>query len=318
MALQHDTSPRPEVVVVGSVNRDLTCYLHRWPAVGETVAAYDTRFGTGGKGANQAATAARMGSATLFIGAIGDDAFGRAAEASLSDIGVSLALRRVEDMTTGLAFIDLGPNSGNIIRIAGGANAGLDADCIAVNSAVIRAAKVLLLQNETAVTTALIAALHAREGGAVVIMDPAPAPQPMWSDDVFGHFDIVTPNATEAGIITGVTPTNLTEALSAAHILAKLTRLGAIVTMGEKGVAWVLEDSEGTMTCPIVTAIDTVAAGDCFNGAFAAALAQNMLYPDAIAFAVHAAALATAKKGAIDSLPLRDDVMQSLSQTLLA
>jgi ribokinase len=312
--VQHDANPGPDVVVVGSVNRDLTCYLNRWPAVGETVTAHDTLFSTGGKGANQAAAAARMGSASVFIGAIGEDAFGRDAETSLSSIGVSLALRRIDGATTGLAFIDVGPDGGNIIRLAEGANSLLDANCIIANSAMIRSAKVLLLQNETAVNIAMAAAVFAREGGAVVIMDPAPAPQPMWSADVMLQFDILTPNATEAGLITGVTPTTLTEALQAAHVLAKLTRLGAIVTMGEMGVAWVLEESAGAIACPVVAAIDTVAAGDCFNGAFAAGLAQNMSYPEAISFAVHAAALATTKKGAINALPLRAEVMHSLSR----
>jgi ribokinase len=314
MAVAHNLNQNPDVVVVGSVNRDLTCYLHRWPAVGETLTAQDTRFGTGGKGANQAAAATRMGSRTLFVGAIGADSFGRDAEASLLGIGVSLALRKIKGVTTGLAFIDVGPDGGNIIRLAEGANAALDRDCVAGNTAAIRSAKVVLLQNETAVSTAMAAALCARRGGGVVIMDPAPVPQPMWSADVFGHFDILTPNATEAGLITGVTPTDLTEALRAAQILAKQTRIGAIVTMGAKGVAWALEGSTGTMACPVVAALDTVAAGDCFNGAFAAGLAQDMSYPDAIAFAVHAAALATTKKGATDSLPSRDEVMHSLAQ----
>jgi ribokinase len=315
MAVQRDPNQHHDVVVVGSVNRDLTCYLNRWPEVGETVTAHDTRFGTGGKGANQAAAAASMGSTTVFVGAIGEDAFGRDAEANLSGMGVSLALRRVAGVTTGLAFIDVGPDGGNIIRIAEGANATLDSDCIIACDEVIRSAKVLLLQNETSVATAVAAALCARQGGAVVIMDPAPAPQLMWSAAVIGHFDILTPNASEAALLTGTKPTNLAEALAAAHLLARQTRLGAIVTMGEKGVAWVLEDTAGTMTCPVVAAIDTVAAGDCFNGAFAAGLAQGMTYPDAIAFSVHAAALATTKKGAIDSLPLRNEVMHSLSRT---
>ena len=178
----------------------------------------------------------------------------------------------------------------------------------------IRSAKVVLLQNETAVATAIAVALRARTGGGVVVMDPAPAPGPMWPADVISHFDILTPNATEAGLITGVTPTNLTEGLRVAHVLAEMTRLGAVVTMGENGVAWVLEGSAGSMICPHVRAIDTVAAGDCFNGAFAAGLAQGRSYADAIEFAVHAAALATTRKGAIDSLPLRDEVMHSLAR----
>ena len=216
--MRHDPEPQAGVVVVGSLNHDLVFYMDRWPGVGETVTADETRFGTGGKGANQAAAAARMGSRTLFVGAIGDDAFGADAERDLSGFGVSLTLRKI---AAGLAFIKAGRDGGNIIRIVQGANALLGVGAIVDNHLAIRSEKVVLLQNETALATAIAVALCAGTGGAVVVMDPVPAPGPMWPADVISHFDILTPNATEVGLITGVTPPNLTEGLRVAHVLAE-------------------------------------------------------------------------------------------------
>jgi ribokinase len=139
-------------------------------------------------------------------------------------------------------------------------------------------------------------------------MDPAPAPVPMWPMEHFKAFDLITPNATEAGVLLGETPETLQQGLTAARALEQSVGCGVIITMGELGAAWSAGASSGTSVCPKVDAIDTVAAGDCFNGALAVALAKGWALDGAIAFAMRAAGIATTRRGAINSLPYLHDL----------
>jgi ribokinase len=296
-----------EIVVVGSVNVDMTCYLDRWPDVGETVTAVESSSRIGGKGANQAVSAARLGGKVLFVGAVGADTFGASARETLQTNGVALRLEELGDQT-GAAFIDVGPDGRNIIRLRAGANRLLDRAAITGHEEQFRSAKVVLLQNEIDIETSLAAAMIGRAMGATTIMDPAPAPAPMWPNKHFEAFDLITPNATEAGVLIGRTPETLQQAIDAASSLEALLGCGVIITMGELGAAWSFGNARGSSPCPKVSAIDTVAAGDCFNGALAVALANGKDLPAAIDFAMTAAALATTKRGAIDSLPYFADL----------
>jgi ribokinase len=296
-----------QIVVVGSVNIDLTCYLERWPEIGETVTALESTSCVGGKGANQAVAASRLGGDVLFVGAIGMDSFGEAAVEALEANQVALAVDRL-GLHTGLAFIDVGPDGRNIIRLRTGANRQILSAKIDSIGPMFTGAKIVLLQNEIDIDASLAAARIGRGSGAMVIMDPAPAPDPLWPNDLYAAFDIITPNATEAGMLLGNLPTTLQEGLEAAKSLERAKRCGVIITMGECGVAWSVGDSVGTRPCPIVNAIDTVAAGDCFNGALAVALASGSALQDAIGFAIRAASIATTKRGAIDSLPFLQEI----------
>lgn len=302
-----------QIVVVGSVNIDLTCYLERWPEIGETVTALESTSCVGGKGANQAVAASRLGGDVLFVGAIGMDSFGEVAEEALEANQVALAVDRV-GLHTGLAFIDVGPDGRNIIRLRTGANRQIVSAKIDSIGPMFTGAKIVLLQNEIDIDASLAAARIGRGSGAMVIMDPAPAPDPLWPNELYSAFDIITPNATEAGMLLGSLPSTLQEGLATARSLERLLRCGVIVTMGESGVAWSVGTSSGTRPCPIVNAIDTVAAGDCFNGALAVALASGSALQDAIGFAMQAASIATTKRGAIDSLPFREDIEKTLNQ----
>jgi ribokinase len=296
-----------EIIVVGSVNIDMTCYLARWPSVGETVTAVQSTTAVGGKGANQAVAAARLGGAVHFIGAIGADPFGQVALAALHTNAVATTVAEM-GLHTGMAFIDVGPDGRNIIRLHAGANGRLMAQAVEDKTDQFRSAKVVLLQNEIGIETSLAAARCGSAAGAMVIMDPAPAPVPMWPLDYFKAFDLITPNATEAGALLGKTPTTLTDGMEAARVLEQNLGCGAIITMGELGAAWSVGASSGTSICPKVQAVDTVAAGDCFNGALAVALAKDLALDAAIAFAMHAAGIATTRRGAIDSLPYLQDL----------
>ena len=297
-----------DIVVVGSINVDLTSYLARWPGIGETVSASTTRIGLGGKGANQAVSAARLDASVTLIAATGADGFGEDVKRTLEKEGVILARRSHPTATTGMAFIDVGPDGGNIIRLAEGANRTLSSSDIARHADTIAAAKVLLLQNEIPVSASLTAAQIARENGVQVIMDPAPAPVPFWSRDTLEAFDIITPNAHETGQILGHAPETLSDAERAAHLLRSFGPRGAIVTMGEVGVAWSIDASTGQMPAPSVRAVDTVGAGDCFNGALATGLAAGMPVDDAIERAACAAALATTQHGAAEAMPRRPEL----------
>lgn len=297
-----------DVVVLGSINLDLTSYLDRWPEIGETVTAASTALGLGGKGANQAVAVARLGGSVAMLGAVGRDSFGADVSARLRGEGVDLSLREVEGETTGMAFIDVGPDGGNIIRLSTGSNAHLTAEFVEAHAAVLTGAKVLLLQNEVPLAASLRAAQIARAAGAMVVMDPAPAPVPFWPREVLEAFDVITPNAQEAHLILGDLPQTLDQAEAAARALCDLGPRGAIVTMGGDGVAWCLHGDSGQRPAPRVAAIDTVAAGDCFNGAFASAIARGMAVAEAIRFAGAAGALATTRRGASEAAPTRAEV----------
>lgn len=304
------------VTVVGSINIDLTSYLDRWPNVGETIAVRETVSSLGGKGANQAVAAARLGARAAFVGAIGTDGFAQQAAMELRREGVGALLLEVPDAATGLAFIDVGPDGGNMIRLAGGANLKLGPSDIQRQKEVLLDAQVVLLQNEISLEASLQAARLARSGGALVIMDPAPAPSPAWPRDLLADFDILTPNAHEAAGLLGWEPETLDEGREAARELAPCCVRGAIITMGGTGVAWALDGEVEALPAPKVKTIDTVAAGDCFNGALATRLSLGESYSDAIAFAMRAAALATTRKGAAASLPRLDELeapLKSLS-----
>lgn len=296
------------VTVVGSINIDLFSYLDRWPKIGETVMVRETANTLGGKGANQAVAATKLGANATMIGAVGQDGFGRVAADQLAAFHVTAELIEKRDCGTGMAFIDVGPDGDNIIRLASGANGQMQPEDLGPHSNQLSLSGVVLLQNEINLETSLKAAELARAGSALVIMDPAPAPHPAWTRDVIAAFDVLTPNASEAGAILGKTPETLDEARDGARHLRSFGLSGAIITLGGKGVAWSFGDEDGVEPAPNVTAIDTVAAGDCFNGALATALSEGASMRSAIRFAMHAAALATTRKGASASLPTRIEV----------
>ncbi|WP_306142866.1 ribokinase [Roseibium sp. MMSF_3412] len=296
------------VASVGSINIDLVSYLDRWPTPGETIAVRETRSSLGGKGANQAVAAARLGADVTLVGAVGSDSFALDAREQLNRSCVQSRLSEIPNGSTGLAFIDVGPDGNNLIRLSGGANLSVSAAHVALHAEVIRNCGVLLLQNEIGLPASLEAARTARAAGGLVIMDPAPAPDPAWKPDVFRAFDILTPNAHEAGTLLGKVPATLEDGEKAAGSLRNFGLRGAIVTMGDIGVAWSFDDDQGSLPAPKVESIDTVAAGDCFNGALATGLAEGETMRDAIAFALRAAAIATTRKGASLSLPTRAEL----------
>lgn len=301
------------VVVVGSLMTDLTAVAARLPRRGETVVGEQFSLVSGGKGSNQAAMAARMEAPTWLVGCLGSDVFHELVLASLHRFGVHTDYVHVLDGEhTGIAHIRVDASGDNDIVIIPNANLRTDATHVDEFFAGGADAKVLLMQLETRLETAVYGARAAKSRGVTVVLNPAPAmPLP---DELFELVDIITPNETEAGVLTGIEVTDVDSAIAAARALCARGAKHAIVTLGGAGVVHVhSEDAQHYPTFP-VQVVDTTAAGDAFSGALAAALAGGRTLSDAIQTGLAAGALTVTKLGAQSSLPTRSEV-EALLQT---
>ncbi len=300
--------PRP-IVSFGSVNVDVTAYPDRLPAPGQTVHAARYALGLGGKGANQAAAAARLGHPAELAGRTGDDAFAALARATLARLGVGTACLAADPAhPTGIALIGVEASGENAIIVAAGANAALDAGDVARAGHILDRASVLLLQLEVPVAASLAAALRARAAGARVVLDPAPAPPAGLPGALLRAADVVTPNETETEVLVGLRPRTPDEAHEAAGRLLALGAGCAVVKLGARGVAFRTATEAGFVPPFAVRAVDTVAAGDCFNAGLAAALARGDALADAVRFAAACGALATTRPGAAEAAPTMEEV----------
>lgn len=309
--------PSPAVVVVGSLNADFVVGVPRFPVPGETLAGRSFDVLPGGKGGNQACAAARLGAGVAMVGQVGADAHGSWLRHSLAGAGVDVALVATDaTASSGIALITRADSGQNEIVILAGANGTFKADRLSPALGAIRAARVVLLQLEIPIATVLRAAAEAREAGAAVLLDPAPArPVP---DELLALADYVTPNETELLALTGQetvadedAPLDTIEA-AAGRLLARGARR-VLVKLGSRGA--MLVASDGTMRVPPrrVSAVDTTAAGDAFNGAFAVALAEDQPVADGLRFAAAAAALSVTRAGAQPSMPTRNELTTFLT-----
>jgi len=303
------------IVVVGSVTWDVAAYAGRLPKPGETLLGDRYVAGLGGKGANQAIAARRLGAPSRFFGRVGADAFGEAVRRALPQYGLDPAdVAEDPSAATALAAIFVGGRGENAIVQAPGANRTMGPDDVARAGDAIAAAKVVLLQLEIPLETTLAAARAARQAGAIAVLDPAPAPQDGVPGSVFMAVDIVTPNEVEAESYAGFRPTDAESGKAAAARLVELGAPAAIVTMGASGLAWAREDeTSGFLPAYDVAAVDSVAAGDCFNGALAVALAEGRPFEAALPFAAAAGALATTRSGAAEAAPSLDEATALMS-----
>ena len=295
------------VVVLGSINMDLTTYVPRLPAPGETL--FGTSFITvpGGKGFNQAVAAGRLGAPTRFIGRIGDDAFGKGVLELIADEPVDTSGIWVDpDSGTGLAVISVDEAAENAIIVISGANMAHDAREVARTRAALQSANVLLLQLESPLETSLAAAQAARELGATVILDPAPAKQ--LPPEAYQLAHVMTPNELETEMLVGFRPTNQAEAAKAAGILLERGVETAVIKLGAQGVYYQSAAESGFVEPFRVQSIDTVAAGDAFNGGLAVALSEGKPIAEAIRWGAAAGALATTKPGASSAMPTRTEL----------
>lgn len=306
------------IAVFGSINIDVTAYLDRLPRPGETLHGRAYRLGLGGKGANQAVAAARLGSAISLIGRIGTDGFGAAAEAELVSSGLDMAhVRRDPDGQTGIAIINVDETGQNAISVIGGANLALDESDVARGGAVLDGAGVLLLQLEVPLAASLAAARRVRARGGLALLDPAPAPAGGLSREIFAGIDVVTPNETETEALLGWKPASPDDGLRAARALHAMGAAHAVVKLGAMGCCLAGHSGEHVLRPFPVTAIDTVAAGDCFNAGLAHALEQGLAMPEAVRFASACGALSTTKRGAAAAAPAKSEVIALLASAEL-
>jgi len=296
-----------EIVVLGSTNTDMVITADHLPVPGETICDGSFKMHPGGKGANQAVAVSRLSSspgACEFIAKVGDDLFGRETGDRLRKDGIVAKLVVDHDNASGTALILVDSSGQNVISVALGANGTLSADDIAPYMDDICAAKVLLMQLETPIPTVAAAAACAHAAGTTVVLNPAPAAKLPRS--LLENVDWITPNETEAEMLTGVKVTDAASAKAAAESLKALGVGHVLITMGSKGCY--CADTDTVYPCRPVKAVDCVAAGDTFNGGFVVALAEGWPVADAIEFGQKAAAISVTRVGAQPSVPYRDEI----------
>ena len=296
---------KPLIVALGGLNMDLVVSAERMPAPGETVFGDSFRSAPGGKGGNQAVAAARLGADVRMVGRVGDDEFGPALTENLRREGIDASRVATDpDNPTGVAMILLDGRKQNYIVAAYGANMAADASQIDAAREALAGADALLLQLETPLDVAIAAARAARDNGALVVWDPAPAVE--MGADAYAVCDVLTPNQTEAETLTGVRVSDRRTAREAALRLVDKGVAAAVVTMGEMGAYYETRDNGGEFVPAFaVPVLDTVAAGDAFAAALGVALAEGRDLPSAVRYASAAGAIAVTRRGAQDAMPSR-------------
>ena len=311
-----------EEVIVGSLSQDLVVKTPRRPQKGETIRGTDFGMFAGGKGNNQALSAARAGAKVAMVGRVGNDQFAGTLIDMLKKNNVDAEfVLRDPDVGTGIAVIIVDGDGDNSIVIAQQSNLKLCEADVEKARATIEGSKILLMQLEVPVETDIAAAKVARQAGVVVALNPAPAPSPEDGPlpvELLANVDIFIPNQTEAEQMCGVAVTDVASAREAAKKLRSFGPSSVIITMGEQGAfLQTNEVSELIPTFP-VKAIDTTAAGDAFCGALAAAIARGESIHAAVRWGCAAGALATTKMGAEPSLPTAKEISNLVSSAALA
>ena len=301
------------IAVVGSLNMDLVVRVPRMPVPGETLIGHDFHVIPGGKGANQAVAAARLGAQVTMIGRVGDDDFGRAQQRNLAQEGIDVTHVSVDpEEATGIALITLDAAGQNSIILAPGANMRLTVAHVEAAAQTIADAEILICQLESPLEVVTRAIELARAQGVRVILNPAPA-RPL-DTDLLHLVDYLIPNESETTLLTGIQVTDLSSAEKAAANLRERGVSTVILTLGEQGA--LLANARGMIHVPgySVEVVDTTAAGDAFVGGFAVALAEGQPLPEAVRFANAAGALAVTRLGAQPSLPTRREIELFLAQ----
>ncbi|MFM2614657.1 ribokinase [Vibrio campbellii] len=302
-----------KLVVLGSVNADHVLQVPSFPRPGETLHGRNYQVIPGGKGANQAVAAARLNADIGFIACVGDDSFGINIRENFKMDGIDITgVKMQPNCPTGIAMIQVADSGENSICISAEANAKLTAEAVEPDLERIRQADYLLMQLETPMCGIEKAARIAKDAKTNVILNPAPARE--LSDELLCCIDVITPNETEAEVLTGVTVTDDDSAQEAASILHSKGIEIVMITLGAKGV-WLSQNGRGQIIPGFrVEATDTTAAGDTFNGALVTGLLEDLPLESAIKFAHAAAAISVTRFGAQTSIPTRKEVEEFLEQ----
>lgn len=306
------------IIVLGSLNMDLAAVGPRLPQPGETLSGSHFHTAPGGKGANQAYAAAKLGGAgsTAMLGRVGDDDFGRRIVASLVAVGCNVEGVQSTAGPSGVALILISESGQNSIMVVAGANDRFAPDDIEGAARLLRGARYALLQMEVPLPTTIAAARAARAAGLEVILDPAPAPEHVPAE-LLQYVDVLTPNESEASLLMGARPADVSvdEARTIAGELQARGVRHVIIKLGAKGCL-LLEGGTAThVPAPLVKAVDTMGAGDIFNAAFAVACSEGAPRLEACQFAVHAAASSVTRMGYQAGVATRADLEAYLRQT---
>ena len=295
------------IIVVGSSNTDMVVKSARLPAPGETIIGGVFGMYPGGKGANQAVAAARLGGHVYFVGKKGNDIFGTEADSLLQKEGIDTTCFSTDpDHPSGVALITVDEKGENCIVVASGANSSLTAKDLKGIEPLMEKSAVVLLQLEIPVQTVEHVAALAAEKNLLIILNPAPA-QPLPAS-LLKKISIITPNETEAEILTGIHITGIETAEHAAITLHQQGIPTVIITLGSEGALVYHQNSFTKIESIRVVAVDTTAAGDVFNGALAVCLANGMSVEDAAKYACRAAAVSVTKMGAQSSAPTKKEI----------
>jgi ribokinase len=304
-----------EIVVVGSINLDLVASSSRIPRAGETVAGSTFRTFPGGKGANQAVAAARLGGAVTILGKLGNDAFGVELRDSLEQAGVQTGPVETVADSSGVALINTDAAGENAITVIPGANAYLSPVDIDANSELLRRAGIVLTQLEVPLETVAYLASFTRREGVSLMLDPAPA-RPL-SPALLACVDWLTPNETEACVLLGREQKNLSqsELQGAANALLQRGCKNVILKLGGRGCYLALADgTRRAVPAHKIVAVDTTAAGDAFNGAFAVGLLSGKDAVHSAEWACAVAALSVTRHGAQPSMPTSNELERFLEE----
>jgi ribokinase len=295
------------IVVFGSINIDLVARTPRLPSPGETITGKVFQTFPGGKGANQAVACSRLGANTFMVGRVGDDEFGENLKEELEKAGVDHENVIVDTNTSsGVALIAVEDSAENFIIVIPGANGKVDDQDLKRLKAVLTRSEVLLLQLEIPLEMVGAAAKLAKENNVQVILDPAPAQ--VLSEEIYPFLDIITPNEIETELLVGFPLETKEDAAKAAKILRDRGASNVIIKMGSRGAFALMGDQEEFFKPYQVATVDTVAAGDAFNGALAVALSEHLPVEKAIQWGMAGGALSVTKKGAQPAMPERNEL----------
>ncbi|MFA5089318.1 MAG: ribokinase [Candidatus Omnitrophota bacterium] len=301
-------SKRPVIVVIGASNIDLVVKSSRFPRPGETVSGGGFFIGPGGKGANQAVAAARLGAKVYFVARIGKDIFGNKIISGLKKARVNIDYVVCDPKEpSGTALIVIDKNGENSIVFAPGANSKLSQADIEKAKSVIILADILVLQLETSLAATEYAANLAHKYHIPILLNPAPASGKL-STDFLNKVDVLTPNETEIQELTGIKVDNLASAKAAAEVILETGVKTVVLTMGKKGALLVTRDKTKLIPAKKVKALDTTGSGDAFSGALAFSLVKGKEISEAVRFACGVASLSVTRMGTQASMPTLDEV----------
>ncbi len=298
-----------KILVIGSLNMDSVIETEHMPQLGETISGKSISLIPGGKGANQAYAAGKLGGSVAMIGAVGADSFGDTLKQNLASVNVDISgLSSLKDVPTGQAFIAVEETGENSIIIISGANARMTRGLIDQHRQLLEECDIVVMQLEIPIETVEYVKQLAVSMGKTVILDPAPAVSDL-PDHFWQGIDYIKPNETELSILTGSKPETYEDLVEAARRMQRKGVKNVVVTLGEKGCMLVQQDNVRLFPAFKVNAVDTTAAGDSFTAAFALALSRGQSCEDAILLGQKVSSISVTRKGAQTSIPTMDEVI---------